>query len=379
MKSVATTLTTILDNPMMKVIMDKECPNLQDVIDRVTDYWGYDLYTRKPGPAYTEDGVFVGTDLDLACFLSALVDRKAVINIPTYKSMRAKSMKEGERVLSDKNRHGKILGLTSNKEVFTFGLKMMDMNVVGTDTVGAFRNFNLTNMEGDWYEGWQKIDFMPNEKENDFLSNKNLWSGNQVQFKHFVSPNRWVSLYGQHYFLTKVLIEQLREKSKHFRAEIKRMLAEGVKYPSGSEAIPQEYPETSTGVSTPVQVKAVEVEIDVPKNDSKFRTYENSSVTLDVLTKKAKEYTYKVIPQLQFATRATELAFHKHGNFNFPAWIKDAKWEDNYVVPGKRNKWSRLVLFQPGVGETGVSIRYREYDKTERVSEEYANYLANKG
>ena len=37
----------------------------------------------------------------------------------------------------------------------------------------------------------------------------------------------------------------------------------------------------------------------------------------------------------------------------------------------KRIKWERLVLFQPGVGERGVSIRKRNYEKSEMVDKDY--------
>jgi hypothetical protein len=71
--------------------------------------------------------------------------------------------------------------------------------------------------------------------------------------------------------------------------------------------------------------------------------------------------------------RASELAFFEHGDDTMPAWIKDAKWERNYVEKGKRKEWDRLVLFQPEVGKRGVAIRKRTWEKTEEVSENYGD------
>lgn len=77
---------------------------------------------------------------------------------------------------------------------------------------------------------------------------------------------------------------------------------------------------------------------------------------------------YGITPRLRFATRATELAYFKHGEGRFPSWLTDVKWEKGFVFPKKRTAWDRLVLFQPKVGEMGVAIRKREYDKSEIVS-----------
>jgi hypothetical protein len=176
-KHIAATLKDAAAGDAMQRILNRSAP-IQDVIDTLIDHWGYDLYTRKPGPAYYADGAFNATDLDLACFLSALVDRKAVINLPKYEAKRAKTIREGERVLSASNRHGQVQGLTANKEVFSFSVRILDQNVIqaGTedtpDTVGAFRNFMLVDIDGEWHDGWKTIEFMPSAKENDFLNEK---------------------------------------------------------------------------------------------------------------------------------------------------------------------------------------------------------------
>jgi len=67
-KHIARSLKTLLENPFVKSILDRSC-DLTRVSETVKSWWGYDLMTRKPSPAYNDYGIFKGTDLDLACFL----------------------------------------------------------------------------------------------------------------------------------------------------------------------------------------------------------------------------------------------------------------------------------------------------------------------
>ena len=368
-KHVAKTLKEVLDHPTMMLIMDRS-KNINPVVEEVCSWWGYDLFNRKPGPAYDEDEVFIGTDLDLACFLYELSNRNAVINIPSYKSMRKRTSKEGQMITSAENRHGQILGLTANKDVFSFSVRIKDMNVISTESVGDYRNFSLTNLEGDWYDGWKTIQFLPNAKENNFINENKLFSdNNKIVFKNFSHPNRKVSFFGQPYFITKALINRLTEEITHYKTLINQMIAQGIKYPEEKE--PQKWPDKTSEKGKSVKIKAFQVEIDIPDNDTKFPICTYNQKNLVEITDRRKYFLYKVIPKLRFMTRATELAFYKYGNNNmFPSWLGNVKWE-SYTIPGKRIKWDRLVLFQPGVGERAISIRKREFEKSEMVSENY--------
>lgn len=359
--------------------------------------WSVDLYTRKPGPAVTEDGDFVGTDLDLACFMQALVDRQAVVNLPTYTGRRASQKREGERIISKENRHGTLTGLTANREVFSFGVRLIDHNVVqrdpttGKETVGAPRNFMLVDVDGEWYDGWRCIEFSPSAKENSFLNDKKLWTDNKVVFKNFVHPNRWISFYGSYYFMTKVLIERLEEEAKFLKSEVDRLLKAGFTFPSGEG--PKEWPHSEkVGAEKKIKVNAFEVEVDIPEFSGQYPPYPNSQAGLILASDRRKALVYGVTPRLRFATRSVELAFHKYGFMSttgvmenptaadrdasqtgtivekMPAWIKDAAWERDYVLKGKRSKWNRLVLFQPAPGQQGVALRYRTWEKTETVA-----------
>jgi len=372
-KKVASTLVNVLENPLMQTTLSR-AEAIQPVIDRVLNHWSYDLFTRNPGAAYTDDGVFVGTDLDLACFLFALAERGAVINLPKYEGRRVRTATEGERVVSNDNRHGKILNVVSNKETFSFSVRILDANVITTDSVGNFRNFMIVDLDGTWYDGWKTIEFVPDAKENDFLKNNELWTGNSVVFKNFVHPNRWVSFYGQHYFITKVLIDRLTEEAKFLKETAAEMRKKGIKI-GGIGGEKKEWPKkTVVGEQKSIKVPTLEAQIDYPQFmfewpkpiDSMLPGFKGTTPSdlLKAVEDRSRELTSTIIPKLRFATRATEYAFNFNGDNGqkMPAWIENAKWEKGYVLPGKKAEWNRLVLAK------GLTIRYRKYDISQIVA-----------
>jgi len=387
MKTVANTLTSILDTPAMQKIQDRSA-DIMPLAHETLEHWDLDLYTRKPGPAL-KDGDFVGTDLDLSTFVFALVKRNAVLNIPSYKGMRAASTRENEYVISKENRHGSIQGLFCNKNVFSFGIRLKDYNVkqvdpnTGRETIGVPRNFTLVGVDGSWHDGWRCIEFTPSRDENDFLNNRELWSGNSVVFKNFVHPNRWISFYGSYYFTAKALLTRMEDEAQHLHSEMKRLLENGVKYPVTGEGAKKEWPKTeTTGEQKSITVPAFQAEVDLPEPVNDYRSYTYTTDELVAATARRRELINNISPRLRFAVRSVELAFYKHGfkmavapgevrrNFtvNMPPWIEDATWENDYVLPGKRNKWQRLVLFQERPGQLGISLRYRVWEKKESVA-----------
>ena len=375
MKHIAKTLKDLVTSDTMARIGNRSAP-VDDLIEPTLGHWAYDLYSRKPAPALLENGALSPTDLDLACFMSALADRNAVINLPKYERRRPKTTREGEVVVSADNRHGRVLSLSANKEVFSFSVRIEDMNVMQaattteSDRVGAPRNFMLVDLDGSWHDGWSTIQFMPNRKENDFLNDKSLWTGNSVYFKNFVHPNRWISFYGAPYFLTKALIQRLTEECSFYREETKRLLASGIAFPTSGEGTRKEYPESVTEAGVPIKVTAFECEVDVPMHHE-FTPLALTQEALIQSSRRVTLLTYTLIPQLRFATRATELAYFQAGakDRSFPSWIRGAEWDPDYKVQGKRVVWNRLVLHQVHPWTVGYALRYRTKEKTERVAQ----------
>lgn len=364
-KHVADSILFMLTDPIVESILDFS-KNITDEIEEVSNWWKFDLMKRNPSPAYYDKDGFHATDLDLACFLYSLLGRGAVINIPYYKSKTAKREKVGEQVISAANRHGQILSLGANKNFFSFSVRIKDMNVVTEDEVGAYRNFMLTDYDGSFYKGWQTIEFTPTLKENRFITESELWTGNKIYFKNFVSPNRWTSFFGRHYIITKMLIERLQMEAKHYNKAWREINASGIEFPEGTGPQPVEYGEKGETVSK--TFPAFEAKIVHPAFENEF-----PKVTEDVegmlwAYNKQKFYTYTLVPRLQFMTRATELAHFQHPD-RFPAWIKNAKWESGYKEsPRARTLWDRLVLFQPETGKAAVSIIKRSYEKAARIA-----------
>ena len=371
-KQVAKSLKSVLDYDVTECILDRSS-DIQQAIDEVNNYWDYDLYKRKPGPAYTSEGIFQGTDLDMAVFLFALKGRGAVINIPTYKSLRNAKIKEDQILSSKENRHGKLLGIVSNKDSFIFSVSIIDYNVIKTDSAGDPRTFALTNFDGEWYDGWKKLTFLPDVNENKFIHENQILSGNNsITFNNFISPGRWTSFFGKYYFITKALISRLEEESKYYFQIIKK-----IKEDLNIQTIPtystkkdtESKHKVITEKGKSIKIKSFVSEIDLPDNESKYPEYKSTKENYGNLIEKRNNYIYKILPQLRFSTRSTEYVFYKNGNNDrFPAWIKNVKWQEYKI---KRTLWDRLILFQPAPGQLGVSIRKRIYEKTETVSEKY--------
>lgn len=357
----------ILPNPNVVAILDRSA-DIAPVIDTVKDWWGYDLFARKPSPAYDDYGIFKGTDLDLACFLYSLSGRGAVINIPYYKSHTKKKQRTDQKLTSAANRNGELIGVQANKDFFSFSLKMIDQNIIGEDKVGDFRSFSLTDKTGQWYDGWRKIEFVPTLKENRFITENKLWSGHQITFTNFIHPNRWTSFFGHHFVITKMLMERLADEASFLNSQVKAMLKEGIEYPKGDGPSSYAYDygkgkqQTFNAFECMIYIPETKIVGDYPK--VKF----NQANLVDCYRKR-KKYIYSIIPTLRFMTRASEYAHYMNPE-RMPAWIKNVKWESDFVIPKKKIKWDRLKLFQDAVGEFSVSILKRSYTKSATVSDD---------
>lgn len=366
-KTVSSALKELLNNPLVVTILDRDA-DIKPVIETVKSWWGYDLHSRKPSPAYNDYGIFTGTDLDLACFLYALAERDAVINIPTYKGHSQKKQRTDQVVKSQYNRHGKLVGVGAHKEFFSFNVSIIDQNVVGEDSVGDFRTFSLTDKAGDWYDGWKTIQFDPTLRENRFITENKLWTGNKIFFKNFIHPNRWTSVFGQHYVITKLLMERLDEESKHLFREAKRLQEAGIEFPKGDGPPPSKDYEYGEGERKTFDAFEMKVFIPEAKYKGTYPFVPETQEALVSVYNTRKDFVYKALPQLRFMTRASEYAHFKNPD-RFPAWMKNVKWEDGFKIPPRgRALYQRLKLFQDQVGEHSVSLLKRTYQKSATVA-----------
>ena len=329
-KKIAMTLKTIFKHPIAMLLMNRsEKVNWQELID----LWKPDLFSRKPAPAYNVDGEFQGTDLDMHTFLSALVDRGAMINLPEYKAMRGTVLKEGQYLVSKENRHGKCMGLSSNKDVFSFGVRIKDVNVMLSEDAGDFRVFNLMDVTGEWHEGWKSLEFLPNQKENDFIEQWALSNDNKITFKHFISPWRRYTIYSAAYFLTKMAIIRLDDEAKYLSGLIRYMDTQGIKLPEEEKKV---WP-SSTKVENEkkITVKSVTFDVDIPPLSGEYPMVDMTWDNLKEAIKRRKWLVYTVKPILQYALRGNEFANFKYinGGKEFPHWIQGVQWEEGYTMP----------------------------------------------
>jgi len=367
-KHIAQSLMTLLINPMVLDALDRT-KDIEDTGNAAMAFWNYDLMSRKPSSAYDDYGVFKGTDLDLACFLYALVGRNAVINLPRYKAGTKATVREDQKLTSKANRHGKLIGVQGNQNFFKFNITIIDENVVGENSVGDFRTFSLTGHDGNWYDGWDRIEFVPTINENKFITESKLWTGNTVYFKNFIHPNRWTSFFGHHYVISKLVIGRLAEEIKHLNAEVKAMLAEKIEFPEGEG--PAKYDGYSYGDSKSMKFDSFEAKIFIPELGLKgeYPEIKHDQENL-VATYQKRKRLARVKDSLMFMARATEYA-HYLNPTNMPAWIQNETWEDGFVEPGKRTTWQRLKLFQPEIGKHAVSILKRTTQKSAQVSVDF--------
>ena len=377
-KVVAETLLNICENQLFKTIIDRTMFLSDEFMDRCLSFWNYDLYTRKPSIAYNLDGEQY-TTLDLSTLIFALVQRNAVIYVPEYDKQQPGRIKSGQIVVDD-NRRGECLSVLSNKQLFNFSVRIKDLSVSqlrknNEIEEGDYRSYLLTDMYGKLYDGWKNVVFVPTAKENEFLQNNTLWPESNIRFENFVTPEKWISFYGQYYFLTKALIERLVDERTYLKVLLQDMLDSGVRYPpSNGESNFDGWGETvEREEGNKVKVESFQAEVDFPEFENIYPKVTFSSLNLKYVSKKIKRIN-KYLEKYRFLTRSIELAFSNKikyaktiADFPYPSWIKNFGWEQDFRFPKQRTKWYRLKLNQIKVGTYSIALRFRWATTTQLV------------
>jgi hypothetical protein len=243
--------------------------------------------------------------------------------------------------------------------------------VIKQDTVGDWRTFSLTDYDGGWYPGWDRIDFVPTLNENKFITESELWSGHTIVFTNFIHPNRWTSFFGSYYVISKIVVERLAEEIKHLNSQVKAMKAAGITFPAEGER-PSSYDGYTYGDAKSVKFESFQAKIFIPEIglSGEWPSLEQNQENLVAAYTKRKRLA-KLKDSLMFMTRATEYAHYKNPD-RMPHWIKNVDWEDGFKESSRsRTQWQRLKLFQPEVGKHAISILKRTYEKSARVSADY--------
>ena len=368
-------IETLYNDNIFKIIRDKSSDEIFNIIPIVENYWTFDLEKRSPNVIFEEDGTKI-TDLDMLTFLYSLKNRHAVIKIPKYKSLRAYDPTKVKEVVinTSKDRHGKILKLTSNENTFNFSVMLNDMTIMTSSDVGKARLFTITDFDGNWYDGWETIDFIPDVKENQYIIEHYLTDNqNKITFDTFISNQRWVTFFSKHYILTKCLIQELKERAQHYYKIMTDMKkSKLIKFTPTTKDIPtgNMFDDSSDKIKKEkksIVATAFNVEIDLLDNTSEYAKIDYTIEEYLRIKQLRNDIIHKYCPILQVMTRAAEYGHFKNPDLK-PSWITE-NWEHRYKLSGKQLEWDKLVLLNNDNGY--ISIRKRTFDKKETVSDNY--------
>ncbi len=366
-----------LEHPLAASLTNRNHAVDQKLVSTIVGQSIFGWEHRNPKPALDEQGNFVGTDLDLLSFMVPMAARRAVIEIPHYRSRRANVSNPNERHVGS-SRFGVITGLVSNDKVNSFSVQILDNSIVATDpvterqTVGKPRNFMLVDIDGEWHEGWEQIIWDPTRAENAFLSEKALWTGNSVQFSYAVHPNRWQSVFGAPYMLLKILVARLDDEARFYRAEVKRLQALGYRFPVYQSEVINYFGKSggkkgrnfatrpsAAPKSRQLRIETLEAILDLPTFRGEYTPVEQSPEGLAFAYKRQRFLTWKLKPQAQFVIRADELAYLKYGEGRIATWMGDLTWGSFRAYRG-RIVWGRLQL----TPEVALRMRLRAVTQT---------------
>ncbi len=361
--------------------------DIRATLNRLLTAWSFDLDSRKPGIAYIDADGSPVVNLDLACLLSALAEHRAVINLPKYKCRRVATVTEGEHVVSSDNRHGRVMGLSSNQAAFSFSLLVDDVNVVKADgTIGAPRNFMLQDVTGHWHEGWESIELLTSGLKSEVFDKLSAIS-QTIKFKHFIHPNRWPSFFGSPHLLALAADIRLKDEIKHLKT-IRKLMRDAL------NVEPPVYgKKTVVGSSKKESVWCIEVVLDEFKLSGAYDITKDDVATatkddLTQLDQKIKRLSSQQ-KSLRFQVRATHFAFFQNALIpnipeadllnwfthtsatvqpRQPSWIKTRglQWETGWKEgPKKRVHWAIMRNVKK---DSELALRFRCRKKTETVA-----------
>lgn len=343
--------------------MDRTIPLTLELVDAALRQSVFGWKGRTPKLLLDAKGDVIGSDFDLLSFFVPLAERRAVIEIPEYQIRRPAHIRADERKVGS-NQFGKIKGLTSNKDVFSFCVLINDQTIAtehdGEEELGAPRNYMLVDMTGDWGR-WSEVRWSPTAEENRFLRERKLWQGDAITFEHDVHPNRWQSFFGAPYLLLKLLLRRIEDETSYYRSEVQRLADLGIVLAKETRSHPEAVGNTRTE-----SIATMEAVLDVPKFSGSPADYplpqDDTLERAAEADRKARLLAFKWRPRVQFVTRADECAFFRYGNGRVARWAKGLALESKVRLPRGRIDWERLTL------SPFMALRWRHYLKTEQVA-----------
>lgn len=388
-------------NKRIKILSNRS-EGIMEVVNDLIESWSYDLSKRKPGVAYVDDQGNPITNLDMACYMASLAQKRGVINVGHYKAALAKQHTEGEIVVSSANRHGKLNYLTSNQTLWSFGGNFEDANVMTADTVGKARTFNFQGYDGEWYEGWDVIEILPQGLDKEVFEAM-CGPDSKMRFDYFIHPMRWVSVFGEDFRTAKFAADyRIPDRLQFLKLELSRLR-------EVLEMSPTAWPQKSKGgESRPKKFWAYESFIDGVAFKGEYEAFPTTREGYDDAMDEKKRLE-SIQKTLRFHVRASEFAWWQHLTKDLhlyevndkgqilmdelhdsilsdepiqwvhsgsvgdkevpiskPVWAKDKVWLHGVKEPTAGDKATKL--FAAMEMEKGVSYRFRVMHQTKRVA-----------
>lgn len=198
-------------DPDVALIKNRANPLTNDLVEGVIARSQCHYAGRRPK---TPTGM--PTDMDLASYMLALHARRAVVEIDGYSRLTPRMSADDVRHIGDV-RFGQVIGLVSHAEYLSFGLRLQDVSVVGSDgyteQVGQPRSFTLMAPNGDWHAGPGKLSWRERVDEAQFNQHHGLTLSD---IQSFVHRNRVQSVMCSPYLTAKCLQMRIEDQINHF-------------------------------------------------------------------------------------------------------------------------------------------------------------------
>lgn len=298
----AKTITAIATgtDPDMRHISNRSQALTAELINRVIARSQCHYAGRRPkAPTRTP------TDMDLASYLLALYQRQAVVSLSPYYRLTPRTEEDVRHI--GNTRFGTIIGLVSHREYLSFGIRLYDASVIGSDgwheTVGRARSFTLLAPTGDWHTTPGNLAWRERADEAEFNRHHQLSLGD---IRNLVHRNRRESVMGSPYLVAKCLLTRLNDEIEHF------------KRPTHSMKVPyvQRYGDV---ISELVPCFTMRV--------TGCNLFGNYPLDICDRTYRAQLYTWRQL--VQWLVRIDEYAFFEYGlssGYTAP-WVRDRSWQ----------------------------------------------------
>ncbi len=361
-----------LRDPMVRTIMDLGVSITPELVDDVI-WCGVFGWAHRTPPSAVKDGDVVKTEFDYLSMLVALAERRAMIEIPSYRARRPTVQAKGERRIVER-RFGHIVALVSNANAFSFSVRIHDQGLAiadgrGRERVGDERTYMLVDLNGKLRAGAGRVVFKPDSDETAFFRRIGVLPRDvdAVQFNTAVHRNRQQSLGAAPYLRMKLLHARVVDELEHCDRMMAWFRAQHVAAPSGHDySSPRS---RRVGATKRINVRTMEAQIEHPRFEGSC-PYPVATTECFGQWLEHRKLLNGFRERVQFVTRADELAYWLYGYREqyVNQWLGQSSWD---VPAGRSTAWRRLYI------ANGFALRLRVKTVAQKVSAKRASAKVN--